>query len=76
MAFIMHKGKVSELVDHRSLEQRLKDGWTFAPSETNTTKPKPRSPKEKVKVTEVEVIKATDLGSPEDLLIEEEDNGN
>jgi len=69
MAVKMYKDKSFRMVRGLSVEAHLKDGWTFEPSKTKST-PK-KSPKEKVIVNEVDIIKP-DLDGPEDLTTNKE----
>ena len=72
MAIEMWRGnKVSEIVDNKFVQQRLKDGWTFEPSKPQLEKVL-RKPRATIKATPV-VKKQTiqDLTGPEDFKIEE-----
>lgn len=60
----MYKGKVSEWVSSKQRRQFLKDGWTMEPSKKPTPR---RSPRNRIKVKEVEIIKQQELQGPEDL---------
>jgi len=68
MAIQMYKGKVSEIVDNRDVQTRLKDGWTFTPSQPKATF---KFSRDKIKA-EAEVESTTDLTGPEDLNKEEQ----
>mgnify|MGYP001261042120 CR=1 FL=1 len=61
----MFKGKDSETVGGKQVQQRLKDGWTFTPS-TKITK----GSKDKIKADAVVETKK-DLDGPKDLTTEE-----
>jgi hypothetical protein len=61
----MFKGKDSEIVGGKEVQQRLKDGWTYTPS-TKITK----LSKDKIKADAV-VLNKQDLDGPEDLTTEE-----
>ena len=61
----MYKGKDSEIVSGKEVQQLLKVGWTFPPS-TKITK----SSKDKIKADAV-VKNKPDLDGPKDLTTEE-----
>ena len=72
MAIEMWRGnKVSEIVDNKFVQQRLKDGWTFEPSKPQLEKVlrKPRATLKATPVVKQQTIQ--DLPSPEDFKIEE-----
>ena len=72
MAVEMWNGQVSEIVDNKIVQQRLKDGWTFEPSKPQLAKVLTRRrPRATLKVKEPVAKVIDNLPGPEDLKIEE-----
>jgi len=72
MSVKMYKEEKFKMVRGMDAKAHLDDGWTFEPSDTTTPKPKR---KYKLKVKDVEVIKADPL-EVKDQHIEEINNGD
>ena len=73
MAIKLYKGKNSIMVRGMDVQARLDEGWTTEPSTTTTTKItlRPKRTKSPKLVREVE-----DLPGPDDLNLEETNNGD
>jgi len=73
MAIKLYKGKNSIMVRGMDVQARLNGGWTTEPSTTTTTKItlRPKRTKSPKLVREVE-----DLPGPDDLNLEETNNGD
>ncbi len=73
MAIKLYKGKNSIMVRGMDVQARLDEGWTTEPSTTTTTKTtlRPRRTKSPKLIREVE-----DLPGPDDLNLEETNNGD
>jgi len=72
MSSTMFKNGVSKVFHNREIVEAKKAGWTFSPDKVVNVKPK--MPKYKLEVSEVEVKQpeiTTDLSGPEDLIIGE-----
>jgi hypothetical protein len=72
MSATMFKDGISKVVHNREIRAAKEAGWTFSPDEAKVKlKPRKKITKDKVSVTEVEIIKPTitnvDLSGPEDL---------
>ena len=73
MSATMFKDGISKVFHNRKIAEAKEAGWTFSPDEVKIKlKPRKKITKDKVSVTEVEIIKPTtittdDLSGPEDL---------